>query len=469
MLYDRLVSPALLDEAPAHAERVFVGKQPGEVHSRQIVADALLVSRAREGKSVVRLKGGDPFVFGRGGEEALLSREASVPFEVVPGVSSAIAAPAYAGIPVTHRGAGASFVVLTGREEGDVEVDPAGLSVGADTIVLLMGVSALEQTARRLIDAGRAATEPAATIEWGTTGRQRVVVADLGTIAERVRAEGLEPPATTVIGRVVELRDALGWFEARPLFGTSVAITRPADQSRTIIARLTDLGADVVRLPLIEISDPTSFAGLDAAIDVLAAGGYDWALFASANAVHRFFERLSPLETDARAFAATRIGVVGAETARALSAHSLRADLVPENATAAELARSVGKGPGRILFPRVEAGPRSVIDSLVAAGWEVDDVAAYANVPAVPDPVATERVLAGEVDVITFTSPSTVENFAALVGPPDRLDPAPRVVCIGPSTAEAARGAGFDVTAVAEPHDTDGLIAAVLQVAGVAR
>lgn len=468
VLYDRLVGPDLLHEAPAHAERVFVGKRPGETHSRQVVSDALLVSKAREGKSVVRLKGGDPFVFGRGAEEGLLLRASGIPFEIVPGVSSAVAVPAYAGIPVTHRGLAASFVVLTGREESE-EPDPTGsLSVNADTIVLLMGVSALESATHRLIEAGRSRHEPAATIEWGTTGQQRVLLADLGTIAERARASGFSPPATTVIGRVVELREQLAWFEARPLLGYTVAVTRPAGQSAELASSLTELGAGVVRLPLVDIADPPSLGPLQKAADMLAAGAYEWVLFASSNAVERFFVQLESLELDARAFAGTRIGAVGRETARALEARSLRADLVPERFTAAELVKQLGPGTGKILFPRVEGGPREVVESLTAQGWSVDDVPAYSNVPAAPDPAQVDLVRGGHVDIVTFTSASAARNFVQLVGPPAELERVPKVVCIGPSTAAAAAGAGLEVAAVAEPHDAAGVVTAVLSVAAVA-
>jgi uroporphyrinogen III methyltransferase / synthase len=465
VLYDRLVSPDLLHEAPAHAERVFVGKRPGETHSRQVVSDALLVSKAREGKSVVRLKGGDPFVFGRGAEEGLLLRAADIPFEVVPGVSSAVAVPAYAGIPVTHRGLASSFVVLTGREESE-EPDPGGpLTVTADTMVLLMGVSALEVATRRLIEAGRPADEPAATIEWGTTGKQRVLVADLGTIAERARAQGFSPPSTTVIGRVVELRAQLAWFEVRPLLGYRIVITRPIGQSVELASWLTELGADVVRLPLVDIGEPSSLGPLQAAADALAAGNYEWVLFASTNAVARFFDQLALLKLDARAFAGTKIGAVGRETARALEDRSVRADLVPERSTAAELVARLGPGTGKVLFPRVEGGPREAVDALIAQGWEVDDVPAYSNVPAAPDPTQVELVRGGHVDIVTFTSASTARNFVQLVGRPEELERVPRFVCIGPSTAAAASEMGLEVAAIAEPHDAEGLVAAVLSVA----
>lgn len=459
VLYDRLVSAELLNEARSDAEMVFVGKAPGEEHSRQVVSDALLVARAREDKSVVRLKGGDPFVFGRGAEEALLLRAASIPFEIVPGVSSAVAVPAYAGIPVTHRGLSSSFVVLTAREEGAHEPDAAALTVGAETIVLLMGVSALESTTRRLIDAGRDPSEPAAAIEWGTTGRQRVVVADLASIATRAKEAGLAPPATTIIGSVVSLHDQLVWFEERPLLGRTVAVTRPPHQSRDLAARLSDLGADVVELPLIEITEPSSWVELDRAIRELET--YDWMLFSSANVVERFLHRMAVRGRDDRALATTEIGAVGDRTVAALAEHGLIADLVPTTFTGAAWADALGDGTGKILLPRVEGAPDELRAALTARGWDVDEVAAYANIPGTPSSESIERIRAGEIDIITFTSASTVRNFSTVVGPIADLGRVPTVVCIGPSTAAAAEEAGLVVAAVAEPHNNDGLVAAV--------
>ena len=462
VLYDRLVSPTLLEEVRAGAETIFVGKRPGETHSRQVVSDALLVSKAREGKSVVRLKGGDPFVFGRGAEEAALLRDSSIPFEIIPGVTSAVAVPAYAGIPVTQRGMSASFVVLTAREEGgEIEADVADLTVGAETIVLLMGVAALEKIGRRLIDSGRDPAEPAAVIEWGSTSKQRVVVGDLATIASLATEAQIRPPATTIIGQVVSLRESLRWFETKPLFGRTVVVTRPHGQSTDLVARLITLGAEVVSAPLIAITDPSSWADADAAVGALAKGEYAWVVFASSNAVDRFFSRVTHAGHDARAFATTKVGAVGARTAHSLSHRGLKADLVPERFEGKALVAALGQGTGKILFPRVEGGPPDPVDALRESGWQVDDVAVYANVPGRPDEGVLERIRSGAVDIITLTSASTASNLASVVG--DTKGTA--VVCIGPSTAAEARAQGIEVAAVAEQHDSDGLIEAVLTVA----
>lgn len=462
VLYDRLVSPKLLEEVREGAETIFVGKRPGETHSRQVVSDALLVSKARESRSVVRLKGGDPFVFGRGAEEATLLRDASVPFEIVSGVTSATASAAYAGIPVTHRGMSASFVVLTAREEGgETEADAADLTVGAETIVLLMGVAALDKITRRLVESGRDPSEPAAVIEWGSTSNQRVVVADLATIAARAEAAHIRPPATTVIGRVVSLRESLEWFETRPLFGRRVAVTRPRGQSKELIDRLTELGADVVSAPLIEIVEPTSWTAADGAVASLARGEYEWAVFASVNAVERFFARTVTCGHDARAFAGTKVAAVGARTSHALSHRGLNADLVPERFEGQALVAALGRGDGKVLFPRVEDGPREPVDALEAQGWSVHDVAVYANASGRPDEEVLEQLRSGGVDIITLTSASTARNLVSIVGG----TPGAATVCIGPSTAAEARAQGIEVAAVAEPHDSDGLVEAVLMVA----
>lgn len=460
VLYDRLVSPLLLDEAPEGAERIFVGKKPGETHSRQLVSDALLVSKARENKSVVRLKGGDPFVFGRGGEEAGLLRDASIPFELVPGVSSAIAAPAYAGIPLTHRGVAASFVVLTARDEGGSGADVATIATGAETVVLLMGVAALDDVMRGLIASGRDPEEPAATIEWGTTGKQRVVVGTVATIAALVSDAGLGPPATTVIGHVVQQREDLAWFEHRPLFGRSVAVTRPRSQSKELTARLSELGADVVQLPLIDIADPSSWDAADASVKELNAGGYSWAVFSSSNAVERFLSRVREQGSDARAFGTARIAAVGARTAHSLSQHGLSADVVPSRFDSNEMASAMGRGEGKVLFPRVEAGPHEPIAALEALGWTVEEVPVYSNVPGTPVPEVIDRVRAGEVDIITLTSASTARNLKSIVG-----EVSSRIVCIGPATAQEAATQGFEVQSVADRYDNEGLIDAVLTIA----
>lgn len=465
VLYDRLVAPALLDEARADAERIFVGKKSGEIHSRQVVADALLLSKPRANKSVVRLKGGDPFVFGRGGEEARLLADAGISFEMVPGVTSAVAVPAYAGIPVTERGVAASFAVLIGRVATDDETGhdhphapEEPLVVNTDTLVLLMGAEALAVTAQRLIAGGRSAEQLAAAIQWGTTPKQRTVVGTLGSIAADAAAAGLKAPITTVVGDVVAARDAISWFEKRPLLGTRVVVTRNTGQANDLGEQLNALGADVVYLPVIALEDPDDYSDVDRALKTLAAGRYDWVIFASANAVSKTFERMESLGFDARAFGSARIATVGPATERALAARSLRADLVPEAHTAEALAAALGEGPGAILWPRVADAPRDAVTALRDASWEVEEVVAYRNVPGDPDAAILATVSSGDYEAVTFTSASTVHHFMELVGVP-----AGKVVAvIGPQTAAAARAADIEVTAQAEPHTTQALVDALV-------
>jgi uroporphyrinogen III methyltransferase/synthase len=462
VLHDRLVPAALLDEAPEGAERIFVGKKPGETHSRQVVADALLVQRAQSGARVVRLKGGDPFVFGRGGEEAQLLVQAGIPFEIVPGVSSAIAVPAYAGIPVTHRGVADSFVVLTGRDaEGEPKHRWEAIA-GVDTIVLLMGASGLDRVAGHLIDAGRDPSTPAAVIEWGTTSVQRTVVAPLGSIASASADARIRPPATTVVGEVVRLRDAIAWFESRPLFGLSVVVTRAPAQAGRLSALLAERGAHVIEAATIQIEEPASYDALDRALANLH--DHDWVVFTSTNAVGAFFGRLEAADKDTRALAGTRVAAVGSTTESSVRRYGIRPDLVPQSFTGEDLAAALGAGTGSVLLPRAEDAPRSFLDALEGAGWKVDEVIAYRNVPAAASAPGVAEVLAGSFDVMTFTSASTARNLAALASAEDLgLDPEGerRVACIGPTTADAARDLGFRVDVVADPHTIEGLVAAV--------
>ncbi|MDQ3963262.1 MAG: uroporphyrinogen-III C-methyltransferase [Actinomycetota bacterium] len=462
LLYDRLVARELIDAAPEAAERVFVGKKPGEVHSRQVVADALLLSKARESKSVVRLKGGDPFVFGRGSEEARLLAETGIPFEIVPGVSSAIAVPAYAGIPVTERGSSSSFAVLTAREEPGDGPSTAPLVVSADTVVLLMGAGALGEAAGRLIAGGRDPSEPAAAIEWGTTSRQKTIVSTLAEIAADTHAAGLQAPITTVVGRVVDARASIAWFEQRVLLGRRVIVTRARKQAAELGERLGALGAEVIYLPVIGIAEPDDTSELDRALKTLSVGGYEWVLFASVNAVEKTFARLDTHGLDARAFSGSRVAAVGPATARALERRGLRPDLVPLEHTSNTLTAALGLGPGTILWPRAADAPAEKATVLRAASWEVDEVVAYRNVSGDPEPELVELVRAGGYDFVTFTSASTVAGFVEVVG---EVAADARCVCIGPETAAAARDKGIEVAALASPHTTEGLVGAVLGLA----
>jgi len=447
VVHDRLSEISLLDLAPAGAERIDVGKSPGSpVHQEDI--SALLVERGKRGQEVVRLKGGDPFVFGRGGEEAQALAEAGVPFEVVPGISAAVAVPAYAGIPVTHRTLSTSFTVVTGhsRHAVDDDVDWDALARAADTIVVLMGVAHRGEIAARLQAGGLPADTPVAAIRWGTRPGQCTVRTTLGELPGVV----LEPPVTIVIGKVAGLD--LRWFEGRPLFGKKVVVTRARAQASQLVQKLTALGAEVVELPTIEIADPADGGeALDAAAGRLAI--YDWVVFSSVNAVDRLFTCVR----DARAFGSAKVAAVGPGTAGALAERGVVADLVPESAVAEALVEFFADGRGRVLVPQAAAARPVLAEGLRAKGWQVDVVEAYRTVTARPTDEALEA--AAKADAVAFTSSSTVTSWLALTGA-DALPPV--VACIGPVTATTAAERGVPVTVVATEHTVDGLVDALV-------
>ena len=464
LLYDRLVSASLIEEAPPAAEVVFVGKTPGETSMPQASIDALVVEKAREGKRVVRLKGGDPFVFGRGADEGQALAAAGIAFEVVPGITAAVAVPAYAGIPVTHGGLASSFAVMTGHEASP---RPGGedrfeaISRGAETLILLMGVSSLEETATRLIAAGRSPDEPVALIERGTTPAQRTVLATLATVGEVAEREHVTAPVTTVVGPVVSLRSALDWFENRPLFGQRIVVTRPRDQASELIDGLETLGAEVLAMPTIQIVDPPSLDQLDEAIERLSKGDYSWVMFASVNAVERFFNRLHR-SYDARTLARTKVAAVGPATAERLRGAGIKADLMPDEFTAAATVEALGEpAGGRILLPRPQGAALDVVEALRARGWQVDNVTTYQTVRIRPD----VKMLSGSIDAVVFTSPSSVEGFSDASGAA-QIGQGYRVICIGPSTERRAVELGLQVDAVARPHTSKGLVDAVAATLG---
>jgi uroporphyrinogen III methyltransferase/synthase len=447
VVYDRLAEPRLLELAPPGAERVDVGKRPGGPVDQDSI-NALLVERGRTGATVVRLKGGDPFVFGRGGEEAAALLAASVPFEVVPGVSAAVAVPAYAGIPVTHRGVSASLTVVTGHSRNDPDPEPDWelLARTGGTLVVLMGVAHRDRVAARLMEGGLGPDTPVAAVMWGTRAEQRTVRTTLGGLA----AAEVEPPATLVIGAVAALD--LSWYERRPLLGRRVVVTRTAEQAGELAGRLTEAGADVVEVPTLAIADPSDAgAGMAAAVGRLAH--FDWVVLTSANAVERLFAHLH----DARDLGPARVAAVGPATASALARHGVRANLVARRSSGAALADEIPDPPGRVLLARAEVADPALPEKLVGRGFEVQEAAAYRTVPLpVPAPLL-ER--AEGADAVTFASGSAVDAYLA-AGARVRADQ--QVVCIGPVTAEAARRAGLTVAAVAERAGLDALVDAVV-------
>ena len=470
VVYDRLAPEALLSHAPAHAERIYVGKKPGAPTMPQEEINATLVRLGREGKTVVRLKGGDPYVFGRGGEEALDLIEAGLPFEVVPGVTSGIAAPAYAGIPVTHRHVSTSVAFVTGHEDpakGTEDVDWRGIANGAETLVLYMGVGRLREISKRLISAGRAPETPVACVRWGTRPEQETVTGTLATIADRIEEAKLKPPAITVIGDVVSLReDGLDWYERRPLFGKSVVVTRARAQAGELSRELEALGAEVLEFPTIEIREPEDFGPLDGAIRDLDS--FDWIVFTSANGVAAFMERLGHHGLDLRAVPrGAKIAAIGPATADALRATGLRVDVVPEEYRAEALLEALLEGTpagGKVLIPRARVAREILPEKLREAGMKVVVPPAYETVPSDEGKdELREKLLSGGVDCVTFTASSTVESFVgAFGGEAEDLLSNTRVACIGPITAETARGRGIRVDAEATEYTIPGLVSAVV-------
>ena len=450
VVYDQLASPALLQEAPAGAELIYVGKQAGAHALPQGGINELLVAKARAGLTVVRLKGGDPFVFGRGGEEAEELAAAGIPFEVVPGVTSAVAVPAYAGIPVTHRRYTTLVTFITGHEDPAKEASTipwAALGQNPGTLVFLMGVKNLAENCRRLVAAGRAPETPAAVIQSGTTAFQRTVVGTLADIAPKAIAADIRPPAVLVVGGVVELAETLRWWENRPLWGKTVVVTRSREQASRLVELLRAAGARCLEVPTIEIAPPADYAPLDAALQHLAR--YDWVIFTSANGVNAFMDRLFHMGLDVRALGRAKIAVIGPATAQALKDYSLVADVVPDTFQAEGLLEVLSPrlmGGTRILLARAEQARDVLPDGLTRMEAKLDVVPVYRAVPARSVPEEAAGALAqGQVDILTFTSSATVHNFAGLIGKKRFQELAARAVVasIGPITTATLKEYGL--------------------------
>jgi uroporphyrinogen III methyltransferase/synthase len=462
VLYDRLVPPAAL-EGTGDAELVYVGKEPGRPSMPQAEINAKLVELVREGKTVVRLKGGDPFVFGRGGEEAEALAEAELAFEVVPGITAGVAAPAYAGIPVTHRDGASAVAFVTGHEDPEKPesaLDWDALAAFPGTLVFYMGVKNLERIAWSLVEAGRSEGEPAAVIERGTTNRQRVVTGTLGEIAARVAEAGIKPPALTVVGAVADLRDELAWFERdRPLLGRTVVVTRARAQASTLARRLSDLGAEVVAAPVITTT-PLPPEEVDSALGPLDR--YDLICITSQTAIDPFFAALRRQGLDARALSVARVATIGRATAAALAERGIDADIVPGRQVAEGLVEALAGEEldgRRTLVARAAEGRDLLPDALRERGAEVDVVALYRTVPLPPSRVALDA--AARADYVTFTSSSTVRYFVEAIG--DAFPREARIVSIGPATSATARELGIEVHVEAARHDVDGLLTALLE------
>jgi len=473
VVYDYLAGKPLLGYAAPEAELIYVGKKGGDHTMGQEEINRLLVDKGRAGKVVVRLKGGDSFIFGRGGEEALALREAGVPFEVVPGISSAYAVPAYAGIPVTHRGITTEVAFITGHEDPSKDqstIQWDRIATGVGTLVFLMGVRNLPYIVEKLVANGRPADTPVALIRWGTTPRQETLTGTLENIAAQVEESGFRAPAITVVGEVVGLREQLRWFEDRPLFGQRVVVTRSRSQASDLSAALARAGAQPVEFPTIRVEPPADgYAALDEAVARLRGSDvpyYDWLLFTSVNGVEHFFSRVD-LAGDVRDLRGGRLGAIGPATAAALERRGLRLDFVPAEYRAEAVIEGLlglGVSGQRVLIPRAREAREILPEKLAEAGAEVDVVPAYETVlDRSGSGELREMLEAGNIDAITFTSSSTVRNFAALLDGYDltRLPPGVTVACIGPITADTARELGLRVDLVAEEYTIPGLVEAL--------
>ena len=466
VVYDHLLDERLLDLVPASAEKVYVGKTAGEHASEQSEINELLVRKAREGETVVRLKGGDPFVFGRGGEEAEFLKQNRIPFEVVPGISSAIAVPAYAGIPVTHRRLASSFAVVAGREgqsKGSSSINWENLATGVDTIILLMGMQNLPNIVAKLLEHGRAPDTPVAVIKDGTRPEQITVVGDLTNIVARAKKHHLSAPVVIVVGDVVRLREKLRWFDNRPLFGKRILVTRARHQAYALSQLLSERGALPLELPAIAIQPIVNSTALGRAISGLQK--YHWLVFTSVNGVESFFQQLHSLKLDARTLKGIKISAIGSATARALETRGIIADLIPEVYTSKGLLNGLGRrniAGQRFLLLRADIADKELAEGIRRLGAEVYEVAVYKTVPAA-DTIAKAKqmILSGDIDVITFTSASTVSNLLAEFDAEELKRSSAKIACIGPKTAEKAGKAGLKVDIVASEQTIAGLVAAI--------
>ena len=470
VVFDLLVNPALLRLARPEAEIISRGKR-SEIPQEEITA--MLIAKAKEGKTVVRLKGGDPYIFGRGAEEAEALAAAKIPFEVVPGVSSISAAPNYAGIPLTHRAFCSSFTVFTGHEypdKAETHIRYEQIAKIPGTKVVLMGVDQLGEWSKSLIEHGVPKETPVAMIQWGTRGRQRSVSGTLETIAKLAAEKKMSPPVLTVIGEVVKLREKLNWAENRPLSGKRIVVTRRTGQAGKLSKRLTELGADVLEIPTIRIVDTTEREGL---IDVLLElNSYDWFVFTSANGVRMFFDIFFRRFHDLRDLGGARIAAVGPATAQALRDLHLQVDLMPEAATAKKMAEAFKKYQNienvKMCLLRAEVATRELPQALEEMGAIIDDIPIYKTVPETEDQTGdTERLLKLGADWLTFTSASTVEHFHARVDLPKLIKQFPelKVASIGPETSKALRALKVEPKLEAKEHTTEGLVTALVKAA----
>jgi len=465
VVYDYLSNPEFLKIAPASADSIYVGKKAGAHTMKQDDINALLVRLTKEGKCVVRLKGGDCFLFGRGGEEAEALAAARLRFEIVPGVSSALAGPAYAGIPVTHRAHNAALTIFTGHEDPnkpETAIDYVAIANAPGTKVMLMGIERLDAITASLLDAGMPAETPVALIRWATTPRQETLTGTIGSIASVALTAGFKAPAVAVIGEVVNCRESLNWFESKPLFGQRIAVTRTRKQAGVLIEALRELGADAFELPTIRIEPPADMRAFGEL--VAYAHTYEWLIFTSPNGVDAFFEMFYKLYKDAREIGGLRIAAIGPATAERVRAYHLAVDIQPEKYVAEEIVTALQAETSvenvRILLARAEGARDVLATELTKLGAIVDEAVAYRTVPETEDVSGgIARLKEGGADWITFTSSSTVENFQALNLPwPEGM----KTVSIGPVTSATMMTQGLTVDTEARVHDIPGVVDAIL-------
>ncbi len=470
VLYDHLANPELLRHAPVDAERIYVGRKGRGTYRDQKEINALLVNKAQEGKCVVRLKGGDPFVFGRGGEEAETIAEAGIPFTVIPGVTAAVAVPAYAGIPVTHRTLASTVAFVTGHEDptkSSSAMEWPRLASSEGTLVFLMGTKNLPQIVCRLIQEGKPSTTPVAAIRWGTYARQQTIVGTLADIADKVTKADLTPPTVIVVGEVVRLRERLNWCETRPLFGKGVLVTRPREQAPALSNLLAEQGAEPIECPTLEIRPPESWGPVDEAIQELST--YDWVIFTSVNGVKAFMGRLWFQQKDARSLGNARVCCIGPQTKAEANRWGIVADLVPKEFQAEGILEALGglemKGQ-RILIPRAKVARELLPEQLGEMGAYVRVVHAYQAVPpqAEREPIAN-RFRNQDIQYLTFTSSSTVKNFCQLFTDRQEMHKLTQdaiVACIGPITAQTIQSEGLSVDIVAAENTVPALVDAIV-------
>jgi uroporphyrinogen III methyltransferase/synthase len=471
IIYDNLANRAFLKYARETAEKIYVGKTGGYHSKSQDEINQLIVEKAKQGLNIVRLKGGDPFIFGRGGEEAEELVKAGILFEIVPGITSAIAVPAYAGIPLTHRDYTSTVAFITGHEDPTKEessIDWAKLATGPGTLVFLMGVGNLAGIAEKLINHGRPKETPLAVIERGTVPEQRTITGTLENIARLTEEAGVQPPAIIVVGDVVDLRESLNWFETRPLFGKRIVVTRAREQASEFLSLLSGLGAECLEFPSIEIIQPENWNTLDRAIQDLET--YQWLLFTSVNGVKYFFERMGHHQKDVRDLKGIKVGVIGPKTAEAILKKGIKPDLIPQEYRAEAIIQGMSKEEikgAKILLPRAEKAREILPRKLESLGAKVDVIPVYRTIKPDQDLSKIKEMLKqGRIDLVTFTSSSTVSNFIEMFEPDvDSLKiwmKKVTVACIGPITAEKAKEKGLSVDIMPKDYTIEALAESIL-------